>query len=121
MAALSKAELAAIAQEATIDAHDEDEQAMGLHEVIVDTLMVPFLTSVLGVDVTVESVDNGKGNGILAIWARGGIRQAIGVVGLPLPEPPPAGAEWIDTYRYWLGWPHGKGQERSSADGAGLG
>ena len=59
--------MAAIAQEATIDAHDEDDQAMGLHEVIVDTLMVPFVTSVLGVDVTVESVDSREGNGILAI------------------------------------------------------
>ena len=76
---------------------------MGLHEVIVDTLMVPFVSSVLGVDVTVESVDSGEGNGILAIWARGGIRHAIGVVGLPLPEPQPAGAEWIDAYRYRLG------------------
>ena len=86
MAALSKAELAALAHEVTIDAHDEDEQA-----------------------------------GILAIWARGGIRQAIGVVGLPLPEPPPAarsGSTPIVT-----GWaePHGKGPERASADGAGLG
>jgi len=106
---LSKAELAALAQqatlaqEATIDAHDEDERAMNLHEVIVDTLMVPFVTSVLGVDVTVESVDSGEWNGILAICARGGIRQAIGVVDLPLPEPPPAGAEWIEAHRYWLG------------------
>ncbi len=50
MAALSKAELAALAQEVMIDAHDEDEQA-----------------------------------GILAIWARGGIRNAIEVVDLPLP------------------------------------
>jgi hypothetical protein len=92
-----------VAQEATIDAHDEHEQAMGLHEVIVDTLMVRFVTGVFGVDVTVESVDSGEGNGILAIGARGGIRQAIRVVALPLPEPPPAGAEWIDAYRYWLG------------------
>jgi hypothetical protein len=75
---------------------------MGLHEVIADTLMMPFATSVLGVDVTAESADSGEGNGILAIWARGGIRQAIGAVDLPLPEPPPAGAEWIDAHRYWL-------------------
>lgn len=103
MAALREVELAAMAQEATIDAHDEDEQAMGFYEVIVDNLKVPFVTRVLGVDVTVESVDIGEGNGILAICTRGGIRQAIRVVDLPLPEPPPAGVEWIDAYRYWLG------------------
>lgn len=103
MAALSKAELAAMAEEATLDAHDEEEQAMGFYDLILENLKVPFMTSVLGVDVTVESVDMGAGNGILAICARGGIRQAIRVVDLPLPEPPPVGAKWIDAYRYWLG------------------
>lgn len=92
-----------MAHEATIDGHDEDEQTMGFHAAIVDNLKVPFVTSVLGVDVTVESVDIGEGNGILAMCSHGGIRQAIRVVDLPLPEPPPAGAEWIDAYRYWLG------------------
>jgi hypothetical protein len=28
---------------------------------------------------------------------------AIRVVDLPLPAPPPAGAEWIEAYRRWLG------------------
>ena len=42
MAELSKAELAAMAQEATVDAHDEDEQAMGFHSMIVDSLEVPL-------------------------------------------------------------------------------
>jgi hypothetical protein len=85
-------ELAAMVQEATIDGHDEDEQAMGFYDVIADALKLPFVTSVLGVDVTVEGVDIGVGNDILAICVRGGIRQAIRVVNLPLPEPPPAGA-----------------------------
>lgn len=91
-----------MAQEATIDGHDEEEQVMGFHDMIVEYLKVPFVTSVLGVEITVESVDIGKGNSILAICARDGIRQAVRVVDLPLPEPPPAGAEWIDAYRYWL-------------------
>ena len=76
---------------------------MGFHEVISENVKVPFVTSLLGVDVTVESVGIGEGNGILAICARGGNRQAIRVVDLPLQEPLPAGAEWIDACRYWLG------------------
>lgn len=55
-----------MAYEATIDANGEDEQAMGFHAVIEDTLKVPFVTSVLGVDVTVESVNIGAANSILA-------------------------------------------------------
>ncbi len=103
VAALSEAELAALAGEATVDAYDEDEQAMGFHTMIVDNLELPFVTSVLGVDVTVEDIDLAEDNSILAGCARGGVRQAVRVVDLPLPEPPPAGAEWIEAYRHWLG------------------
>ena len=101
--ALSKAELAAMAEEATVDAYGEDEQAMGFYTMIADNLEMPFVTSVLGVDVTVEDIDLGEDNSIAAICARDGIRQAIRVVDLPLPEPPPAGAKWIEAYRHWLG------------------
>jgi calcium binding protein len=103
VAALSKAELAAMAEEATVDAYGDDEQAMGFHTMIADNLEMPFATSVLGVDVTVEDIGLGEDNSIVAICARDRIRQAIRVVDLPLPEPPPAGAEWIEAYRHWLG------------------
>ena len=103
VAALSKAELAAVAEEATVDAYGDAEQAVGFCTMIADNLEMPFVTSVLGVDVTVEDIDLGEDNSIVAICARDGIRQAIRVVDLPLPEPPPAGAEWIEAYRHWLG------------------
>ena len=90
-------------EEATVDANGEDEQVMGFHTMIVDNLEVPFMTSVLGVEVTVEDIDLADDGAILAICARGGSRQAIRVVDLPLPVPPPAGAEWIEAYHYWLG------------------
>jgi hypothetical protein len=101
--ALSNAELAAMAEDATIDCNGVDEQAMGFHTMIMDNLTVPFVTSVLGVDVTVEDIDLAYDGSILAICARGGIRQAIRVIDLPLSAPPPAGADWIEAYRYWLG------------------
>ena|ERR1035438_7827969 len=103
VATLSKAELAAMAEEATVDAYGDDEQAMGFHATIVDNLKVPFVTSVLGVEVTVEHIGLAEDNSILAVCARGGIRQAVRVLDLPLPDPPPVGAQWIDAYRHWLG------------------
>lgn len=92
-----------MAWEATVDANGGDEQAMGFHAMFVDNLKIPFVTSVLGVEVTVEDIGIGEDNSILAVCVRGGIRQAVRVVDLPLPEPPPAGAQWIDAYRHWLG------------------
>jgi hypothetical protein len=89
--------------EATVEAYGDDEQAPGFHAMIVDNLKIPFVTSVLGVEVTVEHIGPGEGNSILAMCARGGIRQAVRVLDLPLPEPPPAGTQWIEAYRHWLG------------------
>lgn len=91
-----------MAEEATVDCSGEDEQASGFYTMIGDSLEVPFGTTVLGVDVTVEDIDLRDDGCIVAICARGGIRQAIRVVDLPLPLPPPAGAEWIEAYRHWL-------------------
>ena len=70
---------------------------------LVDSLKVPFVSGVLGVDVIVEDIDLADDGSILDICACGGIRQAIRVVDLPLPAPPSAGAKWIEAYRYWLG------------------
>ena len=81
--------------EATVDASGDDEQALGLK--------IPFVTSALGVEVTVEHIGPGEGNSILVMCARSGIRQADRVLDLPLPEPPPAGTQWIEAYRHWLG------------------
>jgi hypothetical protein len=65
-----------------------------------DNLAVPFATQVLGIDLTVRRVEL-TGSGIVAICHRGRIRQAIGILDLPLPDPPPDGVEWIEAYRHW--------------------
>ena len=101
MSGLSVAELDALIAEATVDCYDEDEQVLGLYSVMTDELAVPFQTIVLGVAVTVEDLDlTGRGH-IVARCSRGGIRQAISVLDLPLPTPPPPGAQWIEAYRRW--------------------
>jgi hypothetical protein len=97
----SKTELSAMISEAIIDAHDEEEALMGFASMIEDNLEMPFHTTVLGVKVTVEHVTQ-RSHGLVANCVRGQHRQAIDVLDLPLPEPPPEGAEWLAAYRHWM-------------------
>ncbi|WP_405152139.1 calcium-binding protein [Sphaerisporangium sp. NBC_01403] len=101
MAGLSKAELEPLVEQTTVDAYDEGEQISGFHVMLEEHLAVPFKTTVLGVEVTVKKIDLLPGSGIAAICGRGPHRQAIGILDLPLPTPPPEGSEWIDAYRHW--------------------
>jgi hypothetical protein len=79
-----------------------DEQLTGLYTMIEDNLTMPFTTTVLGVEVTVRTVDL-RNDGIVAICHRGRCRQAIDILDLPLPDPAPEGAQWIAAYRRWAG------------------
>ncbi|MFB7662821.1 hypothetical protein ACFC1R_02600 [Kitasatospora sp. NPDC056138] len=89
--------------EATVDAYGEDEQLTGLFTMVEENLAVPFITAVLGVEVTVRGVDLGQDGRIVALCSRGPDRQRIGILDLPMPTPAPGGAEWIEAYRYWVG------------------
>lgn len=68
---------------------------------IEDNLATPFETEVLGVRVTVEQVRLSDANHVIAICRGNDARQEIGVLQLPLPSPPPTGAEWVAAYRRW--------------------
>jgi hypothetical protein len=100
---LGRRQLDALVEEATVDCYDEHEQLSGLYTMIVDNLAMPFQTTVLGVEVTVGDVDLTDYGAIVAYCRRGRHRQAIGVLDLPLPKPPPEGSEWIEAYRHWAG------------------
>ncbi len=100
---LSKTKLDALVAEAIADAYDESEQRTGLLTMIQDNLQLPFETTVLGVPVRVQSVDFNKAGEIVAVCVRDRHRQAIPIIDLPLPSPPPTGAEWIAAYRGWAG------------------
>ncbi|MCH7231076.1 hypothetical protein L0U85_09455 [Glycomyces sp. L485] len=39
----------------------------------------------------------------LAVCVAAGHRQRIAMSDLPLPDPPPVGAEWVAAYRQWSG------------------
>ncbi len=99
---MSKAQLDAMVEEATVDCYNEAEQVTGLLTVIEDELTVPFKTRVLGVEVTVERVDLTGEDQIVAICSREKLRQTIPLLDLPLPTPPPEGAQWIEAYRHWV-------------------
>jgi len=82
---------------------NEAEQVTGLFTNLEEYLTVPFETTVLGVHVTVVNVDLTDHDQIVAICSRDDLSQAIPILDLPLPAPPPEGAEWIEAYRRWLG------------------
>ena len=90
-------------EEAIVDAYGESEQVGGFYTAIEEHLAVPFETTVLGVAVTVRGVDLTDRDEIVAICARGRYRQVIPILDLPLSSPTPAGAEWIEAYRFWAG------------------
>jgi hypothetical protein len=91
---LSEAELDALVAQATVDCYNEDEELAGFAVVIEDNLALPFETTVLRITVTVRKTVQTE-SGIVAICVRGKHRQAIPILDLPLPDPPPRGAEWI--------------------------
>jgi hypothetical protein len=76
-AAVNKTNVAyldALVEEVTVDSNGEDEQVMGLYTMIADNLATPFLTSVLGVEVTVEDIDLTGRNTIVARCSHGAFR-----------------------------------------------
>ena len=97
----SKAHLDALIAEAIVDADNESEQTVGFYTMMENSLALPFETEILGIKVAVEQIDWNDENAIVAVCRRGGKRQRIPILDLPLPLPTPRGAEWIAAYRYW--------------------
>lgn len=87
--------------DAIIDCYNDSECVTGFFTMFEEHLALPFRTSVLGVDVTVTGIDLTEDDQIMAICARDRSRQSIPIFDLPLPTPPPEGAEWIAAYRHW--------------------
>jgi hypothetical protein len=98
---LSRAQIAEMVEEATVDAHDGAEQATGWYTMFEERLALPFETKVLGVTVTVKRIELRNDDRIVAICTRGKVKQVVELVELPLSSPRPEGAEWIDAYRVW--------------------
>jgi hypothetical protein len=104
-AVASTQHLRELIEEATVDCDDAEEQATGLFTMIEENLALPFKTTVLGIAVDVVSVDMGDDGRLVAVCTAGRHQQTIALADLPLPTPPPAGAEWIAAHRLWA---HGR-------------
>jgi hypothetical protein len=105
--------LETLIEEATVDCYDEYEQAAGLLTMIQDELDLPFTTRVLGMEVAVVGIEQDDGGlGIVAVCERRGERQRLSLSDLPLPSPPPEGAQWIAAYRLWARH-GGSGEDRA--------
>lgn len=103
---LTKTRIAEMIEQATVDAYGDSEQITGWLTMIEENLAVPFETEALGVLITVERVDLDGTEQIVAICRRGRARQSLPIIDLPLPTPPPHGAEWIEAYRHWRAESH---------------
>ncbi len=95
--------LDALIAEATVDCYGEEEQLTGLFTMIDEYVAVPFRTTVLGAPVTVEEVELTEDGRIVARCVRDDLEQRISLLDLPLSDPAPDGAEWVDAYRRWAG------------------
>jgi hypothetical protein len=98
---LSNAMFDKMIDEALVDAYGESDQMTAFYTMLEDNILVPFQTEMLGVDVTVERIDMTDDEQIVAVCRRGKARQRIPILELPLPNPPPLGAEWIEAFRRW--------------------
>jgi hypothetical protein len=98
---VSLAYLDKLISEATVDCYNESEQITGIFTMLEESLAVPFATTLLGLEVTVERIAMNDANDIVAVCRRGHERQRVPILDLPLPEPRPRGAEWIDAFRRW--------------------
>jgi hypothetical protein len=79
---------------------------------IEDELDLPFTTRVLGMEVTVVAIEqDDSGLGVVAVCERQGERQRLSLSDLPLPSPPPEGAQWIAAYRLWVRHGESAGQD----------
>ena len=97
----STAHLDKLIEEATVDCCNESEEVTGIFTMLEENLAVPFATTLLGVEVTIERVDLNDADEIVAVCRRGREGLRVPVIDLPLPDPKPKGAEWIDAYRRW--------------------
>ena len=94
---IRKARLAAMIEEATVDAYGESKQTTGWYTMLEEHLALPFDTTVLGVVVKVVRLDLRGHNDVVAICTRGRKRHSVPILALPLPSPRPAWAEWIEA------------------------
>lgn len=92
-------DLDAMIGEALVDCYSDSEMVTAMMTAVQDYLDLPFTTKVLGLTVNVVAVELNDAEEVVALCKCNGKRQRIPLLDLPIPDPPPAGAEWIAAYR----------------------
>lgn len=98
---IGAAKLAQMIEEATVDAHNESERAMGWLAMFEEHLELPFETVVLGVPVRVTRIEDRDDGRLVAICRRGTSKRSGSPIcrcGHRCPR-----GEWIEAYRRWVG------------------
>lgn len=98
---MSNARLDELIEEALTDAYGQSAQMTGFYTMLENDLRLPFETQILGVVASVECIDTTEDDQLVAVCRKGKTKQRISLSELPMPSPPPKGAEWIVAYRYW--------------------
>ena len=91
--------LDAMIAEALVDCYNDSEMMTAMMTAIQDHLDLPFTTNVLGSIVNVVAVELNDAGEIAALCNCDGKRQRIPLLDLPLPDPPPSGAERVAAFR----------------------
>ncbi len=94
-----RSDLDAMIDEALVDCYNDSEMMTAMMTAIQDRLDLPFTTIVLGSTVNVVAVELNDAEEIVALCKCNGKRQRIPLLDLPLPDPPPSGAEWVAAFR----------------------
>lgn len=97
----SRDQLEQLIADATMDCDNESEERAGLFEMLAEHLEIPFATTVLRLAVTVTAVELTASDEIVAVCRRGRNLLRVALLELPMPDPRPSGAEWVDAYRLW--------------------
>ncbi len=94
--------LRSLIQEATVDCYDENEQHMGLVNMIEENVVCPFKAKVIGEDVEVGELRSPQsGYGLDAVCRYKGKDYKIDISSLEWPKQKPEGFEWIEAYQLW--------------------
>ena len=104
---VDKERIEELLQEATVDCYGEEEEFTGILYTLDERLGFPLRARVLGVQVQVVGLDDGRSSprrGIVARVKRAGQEYRISLADLEFIDPDPQSAEWLAMYQQWLQW-----------------
>ena len=97
MPRLPDSKLERLIEQAAVDCDSDEDVAMGLCYAMQEHTSFPFRGKVIGEEVLVLRVAEGKGTEVMAVCSRRGRQYRVRLDDIKLKKQP-KGAEWIDAY-----------------------